>query len=123
MYLLMALKYVLEIYSVLVKGERVMKKEFKSIFDGITDAEFESMLNESGFSYKKVAPGEGGLKINGKRVESNFFDCENIEMMCMFKNRKNFNNDNNNYANYYYFESKQKSDFNIDKSSNLGKAA
>lgn len=37
--------------------------KYKSIFDGMTDEEFEVILEESGFKYKKVEPGKGSIKI------------------------------------------------------------
>lgn len=45
-----------------------MENKFKSIFDDITDLEFEQMLKECGIEYKKVKPGEGRLFIDGKRI-------------------------------------------------------
>lgn len=41
-----------------------------SIFDNISDSEFEDMLKKCGFDYKKVEPGNGGLIINGEQIES-----------------------------------------------------
>lgn len=41
----------------------------KSIFDNMSDEEFENTLIENGFKYKKVERGNGGLIINGKKIE------------------------------------------------------
>lgn len=41
----------------------------KSIFDNMTDEEFENILIENGFKYKKVEKGKGGLIINGIKVD------------------------------------------------------
>lgn len=42
----------------------------KSIFENITNEEFEKMLKESGYEYKKVKEGEGGVYVNGKKINS-----------------------------------------------------
>lgn len=49
-----------------------------SIFDNISDSEFEDMLKKCGFDYKKVEPGNGGLIINGERIESYDYSEEKI---------------------------------------------
>lgn len=47
-----------------------MKRDrYKSIFDNLTDLEFEEILEECGFKYTKVE-GKGGLYINGKNITS-----------------------------------------------------
>lgn len=46
-----------------------MKNNFESIFDNLNDSQFEDILKECGFKFKKVE-GEGGLFIDGKRVYS-----------------------------------------------------
>lgn len=43
-------------------------ERYKSIFDNLTDEEFEDILDECGFRYEKVKKGEGGLFIDGKRI-------------------------------------------------------
>lgn len=45
-----------------------MTDKYNSIFNGITDEEFEQFLKECGFEYEKVEKGKGGLFIDGKRV-------------------------------------------------------
>lgn len=45
-----------------------MAYRYDSIFDDITDEEFEHMLKECGLQYEKVEKGKGGLFIGGKRV-------------------------------------------------------
>lgn len=49
-----------------------------SIFDNISDSEFEDMLKKCGFDYKKVEPGNGGLIINGERIERYDYSEEKI---------------------------------------------
>lgn len=44
-------------------------REYVSIFDNITDEEFEEILKECNFDYKRVKQGQGGLYINGKKVD------------------------------------------------------
>lgn len=44
--------------------------EDKSIFDNLTDEEFENILKECGFKYKKVDKGKGGLYINSNVKEN-----------------------------------------------------
>lgn len=39
-----------------------------SIFENMTDKEFEKMLNDSGFSFTKVEKGKGGLIVAGSPV-------------------------------------------------------
>lgn len=41
--------------------------KYNSIFDGITDSEFEEMLKECRFEYKKVEQGKGGLFISNNK--------------------------------------------------------
>jgi hypothetical protein len=45
-----------------------MSKNYDSIFDNLTDEEFEEFLKECNFKYEKVEKGQGGLFIDGKRV-------------------------------------------------------
>ena len=40
----------------------------KSIFEGLTDEEFEDILKDCGFKYEKVEKGQGGLFVDGKRI-------------------------------------------------------
>ena len=40
----------------------------ESIFDNMTDEEFEEILDECGFKYEKVEKGQGGLFIGGRRI-------------------------------------------------------
>jgi len=42
---------------------------YKSIFDNLTDEEFEDILKEYGFKYRKVDKGKGGLYINSSLKE------------------------------------------------------
>lgn len=43
---------------------------YKSIFDNLTDEEFEDILKEYGFKYRKVDKGKGGLYIDSSLKES-----------------------------------------------------
>ncbi|MDB2160496.1 MULTISPECIES: hypothetical protein [Clostridium] len=52
-------------------------EKYDSIFDNISDFQFEEMLKECGFDYKKVEPGKGSLSINGIEVTIDMF-CENL---------------------------------------------
>lgn len=45
-----------------------MEDKYKSIFDNITDEEFENILKECGLQYKKVEKGNGGLFTEGKPI-------------------------------------------------------
>lgn len=45
-----------------------MNNKYDSIFDGITDSEFEETLKECGFEYEKVELGKGGLFVDGNRI-------------------------------------------------------
>lgn len=61
------------------------ENKYKSIFDGLTDLEFEKILNDCGFKYTKVEQGKGGLYINGeqvssKSIKSEYENFKNIEM-------------------------------------------
>lgn len=38
----------------------------KEFFENMTDKEFESLLDDMGFNYTKVEPGEGGITYKGK---------------------------------------------------------
>lgn len=87
------------------------KEKFDSIFDNISDSQFEKMLNECGFDYKKVEPGKGGLCINGVKVETDIF-CMNLYEKKYYKT-----ND------YLVNNSINDNEFEIDDDTNLGKAA
>ena len=39
-----------------------------SIFENMSDLEFEEILKDCGFEYEKVEKGQGGLFIDGKRI-------------------------------------------------------
>jgi hypothetical protein len=45
-----------------------MSKNLDSIFDNVTDEEFEQFLKDYDFKYEKVERGQGGLFVEGKRV-------------------------------------------------------
>lgn len=47
-----------------------MRNKYESIFENITNDEFEQILKECGFNYEKVEEGKGGLFIAGERVYS-----------------------------------------------------
>lgn len=53
--------------------------KIKSIFQGITDEEFENMLKECGFDYKRVEKGKGGLFVGDKRIT-----IEDMEKVSLF---------------------------------------
>lgn len=74
------------------------KKEFSSIFDNISDLQFENILKECGFSYKKVVPGNGGLILNGVKVEESTFSPEIIikNIYDRIKNTSNITYENGN---------------------------
>lgn len=74
------------------------KKEFSSIFDDISNFQFENMLKECGFSYKKVVPGNGGLILNGVNVEESTFSEEIIRknIYDRIKNTSNITYENEN---------------------------
>ena len=57
-----------------------MKKKFESIFENLGDEEFEDVLNECGFEFKKV-DGKGGLKINGENISSEMLKKEILEYL------------------------------------------
>ncbi len=67
--------------------------KFTSIFDNISDREFENMIKKCGFDYKKVEPGNGGLIINGEKIES----YEYIEEKIISKTFEFLNNVSVNY--------------------------
>lgn len=46
------------------------ENKYDSIFDGLTDLEFEKILDDCGFKYTKVEPGKGGLYINREHMSS-----------------------------------------------------
>ena len=48
-----------------------MDNKLESIFDNLSDVEFEEILKKCGFKYEKVEKGHGGLFINGEKVEVN----------------------------------------------------
>lgn len=50
------------------KGCISLGNKYKSIFDNMTDKEFEDILKEAGFKYEKVKKGKGGLFIDDKRI-------------------------------------------------------
>lgn len=56
----------------------MMKNNFESIFENLNDSQFEDILKECGFKFKKVE-GEGGLFIDGKRVYSHELKEEYIK--------------------------------------------
>ena len=64
-----------------------MKDKYKSIFDNITDEEFEEMLQAHGIEYEKVEKGQGGLFIGGKKVTIK--ELENIKSYDYKKNLEN----------------------------------
>ncbi|NFN81854.1 hypothetical protein FDB25_15805 [Clostridium botulinum] len=84
---------------------------FDSIFDNISDLEFEEMLKECGFEYRKVEPGKGGLCINGVKVEPDIFSIDLYEKKYSKINEYSVNNfaDDN--------------EFTLDDNTNLVKAA
>jgi hypothetical protein len=45
-------------------------EKYKSIFNNLTDEDFEDILKECNFKYEKVEKGKGGLFVDGKRIES-----------------------------------------------------
>lgn len=51
-----------------------MSNKLESIFKNLTDEEFENFLKESGFEFKKVEKGKGGLFIGDKRVTIDDFN-------------------------------------------------
>lgn len=58
----------------------MMKNNFESIFENLNDSQFEDILKECGFKFKKVE-GEGGLFIDGKRVYSHELKEEYITVI------------------------------------------
>lgn len=62
-----------------------MKNRFESIFNNLTDSEFEDILRESGLKFKKVNKNEGGLFIAGKKVSSNELREEYIKITQMYR--------------------------------------
>ena len=46
-----------------------MNKKYESIFDNLSDLEFEEVLNKCGFKFEKVE-GKGGLFINNEQITS-----------------------------------------------------
>jgi len=69
-----------------------LEDKYKSIFDNITDEEFENILKECGFKYEKVEKGKGGLFIDGKRIT-----VEDMEKVSLF------NQSNSQYKNNLYW--------------------
>lgn len=65
-----------------------MMNKYKSIFDNLTDSQFEEILKECGFNFKKV-DGEGGLFINGERIYSDELEHEYDVLKNTFKNNEN----------------------------------
>jgi len=47
-----------------------MTNKLESIFDNLSDSEFEDILKCCNLSFKKVEKGQGGLFINGEKVEA-----------------------------------------------------
>ena len=60
-----------------------------SIFDEITDLEFEEILNECGFNYTKVEKGNGGLFINNTKISSKTLGKE-YELLIEFEKRRKY---------------------------------
>lgn len=75
------------------------KNKYDSIFDDITDLEFEEMLKECGFEYEKVKPGKGGLFINGSKVDKDEF-CLNEFSKVYYKNNDYFTEEFTEELNY-----------------------
>ena len=48
-----------------------MANKLESIFDNLSDVEFEDILKRCNLSFEKVEKGQGGLFINGEKVEAN----------------------------------------------------
>ena len=48
-----------------------MTNKLESIFDNLSDVEFEDILKRCNLSFEKVEKGQGGLFINGEKVEVN----------------------------------------------------
>lgn len=42
----------------------------KSIFDNMSDEEFEDLLNEFGFNFEKVEKGQGGIIYKGQKYST-----------------------------------------------------
>ena len=59
-----------------------------SIFDEITDLEFEEILNECGFNYTKVEKGNGGHFINNTTISSKTLGKE-YELLIEFEKEEN----------------------------------
>ena len=57
-----------------------MEKKFESIFENLSDKEFEDILSECEFKFKKV-DGKGGLKINGENISSEMLRKEILEYL------------------------------------------
>ncbi|EKS4345103.1 hypothetical protein QB607_003107 [Clostridium botulinum] len=57
-----------------------MKDKYKSIFEDITDEEFENILKKYNFKYERVEKGKGGLFIDGKKMT-----IEDINKVSLFK--------------------------------------
>lgn len=57
-----------------------IEENCKSIFDNITDEDFEDILKECGFKYEKVENGKGGLFVSGERIT-----IEDLNKYSLFK--------------------------------------
>lgn len=55
-----------------------MEDKYKSIFDDITDEDFENILKKCDFKYEKVEKGKGGLFIDGKKITAR--DIEKVSL-------------------------------------------
>lgn len=86
-------------------------EKFNSIFDNIDNLEFESMLKECGFDYKKVEPGKGGLYINGIKVKKDLVSSDLYE--------KIYSKDSESFINNYI----NNTEFYMDEHTNLAEAA
>lgn len=62
----------------------MIENRFESIFNNLTDSEFEDILKECGFEFKKVE-GEGGLFIGGERVYSHELRAEFTRIKQMYR--------------------------------------
>lgn len=79
-----------------------MENKFESIFSNLTDSQFEDILKECGFKFKKVQ-GEGGLFIGGKRIYSHELKEEYIRITKMYSKESYLIEDNLN-ENFKNFE-------------------
>ena len=47
-----------------------MKDKLESMFDDLSDEEFEDILKQCNLNFEKVEQGQGGLFIDGEKVEA-----------------------------------------------------